>query len=62
MQSVCAPRVAVGQHAHLLVHSLFDKLGNLLPGTQRDAHLLQVLYCAHELQEHKKIRQNEDAM
>lgn len=37
--------------AYLLINSLFDKLGDLFPGTQGDSHLLQVLDCAQELKQ-----------
>lgn len=37
------------RHPHLLTDSLFYKLGDLFPGTQRDSHLFQILDCAQEL-------------
>lgn len=44
----------LNRQTYLLSHSLFDKFGNLFPGTERDSHLLQVLDCAHELREYKR--------
>lgn len=45
---------ALQRQTHLLVHSFFDELGDLFPGTQWDSHLFQVLNRAHELKEWEK--------
>lgn len=42
---------------YLLIHSVFDKLGDLFPGTQWDSHLFQILDCAQKLESETK-RQN----